>query len=625
MLPIDLIKNIALLVALVAIYPISIIRLQGSLLVHRLLFGGLFGLVAVFGMMTPIYYGNGVIFDGRSVILAVAGLIGGPLVAFISAAISASYRLWLGGGGVLVGVAVIAASSSLGALFHVIRDRTGKSFGVSSLLGFGLLVHVVMLAIFQLLPDGAGAKVAQDLGLVMILVYPLATMLICLLFQDYEEMLSTQQKLKQLAYYDTLTGLPNRSLMAERLQQALQSRRNDLHVGGLMLINLDRFKTINDARGHAAGDTILRTIAERLAAIVGPGDFLARMSADEFAILVNPSSHSASMDALIRELAEKANISVKSPLHLGTDDISMSSSIGIAFFPHGAIDSAGDILRRADMALHRAKQNGRNQALVFDKSMSLLVEHKFQIERELKKAIEDGQLRLYLQSQVDPTGRIVGAEALVRWHHPERNIIPPAQFIPIAEESDLIVEVGEWVFGEACRILSMDRIASSSIRISVNVSPTQFLQNRFVSSIKDKLAMTGANPRKLTLEVTEGLLIHDLGEIIPKMIELEALGIHFALDDFGTGYSSLSYLKRLPIHEIKIDKSFVQDAPTDSDDAALVESILSVANHMELTVIAEGVETQEQADFLNQRGKVIHQGFLFHKPEPASDWVSHSA
>lgn len=623
MIALELIKNISLLVVLVVIYRIAVARLQGSLLTYRLLFGALFGFVAIIGMMSPIHYGNGVFFDGRSIVLAVAGLVGGPLVAFISASVSAAYRLWLGGGGAPVGVAVIITSSALGVVFYFIRKKLGKPLGATSLFGFGLLVHAVMLALFQLLPDRAGEKVIQDLGIVIILLYPLATMLICLLFQDYEEKEAARKSLEHLAYYDSLTGLPNRTFLTEKLQQSLNSCNTNHSVGGLILINLDRFKTVNDACGHAAGDLVLRSITDRLKSLLGSNVLLARMSSDEFAILTDSLTFSDSSSSAILELAEKANLSIKIPQHIkGMGEISMSASIGIAYFPQGTADSVGDVLRRTDTALHRAKQNGKNQIAVFDKSMTLLVEQRFQIERDLKKAILDGSLRFYLQSQVNPDGEVVGAEALVRWQHPEQGLLSPALFIPIAEETDLIIEVGEWVLTEACRILAQDRMKFRNIRLSVNVSPKQFIHSGFVSSVKEKLAMTGADPGKLTLEVTEGLLIHQLGEIVQKILELRELGIRFSLDDFGTGYSSLSYLQRLPIQEIKIDKIFVQDAPTNKDNAALVETIFSVAQHMNLAVVAEGVETQEQADFLSKRGKVIHQGYLFSRPEPATVWLS---
>jgi len=353
---------------------------------------------------------------------------------------------------------------------------------------------------------------------------------------------------------------------------------------------------------------------------------LARMSADEFAILlVRAKQNSPSIDVLADQLAEKIQIALTRPLRVDTEEITVSSSIGIASFPMDAHDTTGDVLRRVDTAMHRAKTEGGNQSIIFDHSMSKSVENHFLIERELRQAVHSGQLKLFLQSQVNNAGVIVGAEALVRWQHPERGFISPTAFIHIAEESDLIIEIGRWVLTEACRLLTCEGLAGRSIVLSVNISPKQFRQPRFAASIKHLLAETGADPTHLKLEVTENLLIHNMNDVIAKMIELAALGIRFSLDDFGTGYSSLAYLKRLPIQELKIDRSFVQDVTINPDDATLVESILAVAKHMKLQVVAEGVETEEQASFLNARGDVIHQGYLFSKPELAADWLKRLA
>jgi diguanylate cyclase (GGDEF)-like protein len=624
MILVDLVHNIALLIALAAIYQVISSRSGEARPVHLLLFGILFGLVGVVGMMTPIHYGEGVILDGRSIILSVAGLFGGPVVALISASIVSAYRLVLGGAGALLGSLVAFTSAFIGVAFYYLRLRADdRHLSAWQLLGIGMLVHLVMLAVLLYLPGEVGFHIVRDIGWIMLLVYPVAMMLVAMLFQDYEEKVSTGKTLHRLAYFDALTELPNRQFLIERLGASLRQSKSVNHSKVLLLINLDRFKTLNDARGHVAGDQLLQALALKLREHAGEGDVLARMSSDEFALLLN------TQDANFRDVslwgqhvADKVQVSIKYPIQLGEDEISMSSSIGIASFPVGAEDSAGNILRRADTAMHRAKQNGGNQSVVFQLAMASSVEEKYEIERELRKAIPAGELVLYLQSQVNDSGAVVGAEALVRWLHPRRGLVSPMTFIPVAEESDLIVEVGVWTLHEACRILAREEIFSQPLRLSVNISPRHFHYPGFVSSVKQTLAATGADPTHLTLEVTEGLLIQNVNDVIAKMTELAALGIHFSLDDFGTGYSSLSYLKRLPIHEIKIDKTFVQDAPDDPDDAALVESIIAVAQHMQLDVVAEGVETREQADFLNARAKVIHQGYLFHKPEPADLWVS---
>lgn len=624
MILIELIQNIALLVALAAVFQVTVSRAGKSALTNTVLIGFLFGVVGVLGMMTPIQYAPGIIFDGRSIILAVAGLIGGPLVALISGFITGAYRFWLGGAGALVGIAVITASSAIGVTFHYIRKRSGGYLGALPLLGFGFLVHIVMLAIFMFLPDKVGLTVIKEMGVTILLFYPSATMLVCLLFQDYEEKERARGNLEHLAYYDTLTGLPNSSLLMEKLNQSLSSCKQSGHEGALILFNLDRFKTLNDARGHSTGDILLRAVGDRLSTALDTRDILARISADEFAILVQRTEEgSETIASLTQGLADKVHIALKFPLHVGSDEISITSSLGITLFPQNPDDTAGDVLRRVNTAMHRAKQNGGNQSVVFEQSMTGMAEQRFQIERELRKSITDGELRLYLQSQVNASGIVVGAEALVRWQHPERGLIPPVSFIPIAEETDLIVDIGVWVMTKACQILALDEMVGRPVRLSVNVSPRHFRQPGFVAWIRWILADTGADPSHLTLEITEGLLIDNINDVIAKMIELTSLGIHFSIDDFGTGYSSLTYLKRLPIHELKIDKIFIQDAPTNPDDAALVESILAVAKHMKLEVVAEGVETHEQAAFLKARAEVIYQGYLFCKPEPYDIWLKH--
>ncbi len=430
-------------------------------------------------------------------------------------------------------------------------------------------------------------------------------------------------EIHRLAYFDRITGLPNRVLLLDRLAQLLASGRRSRQQEALILLNIDRFKTINDARGHAFGDALLQSLGARLSGLLRDGDTLARLAADEFALLLPDLSQHigrASRRALV--VVEKIQAALRTPLHIGEEEVTVTASLGIALFSEELEEMPEDILRRADTALHRAKAAGGNQSAFFETSMGESAEQRFSVERELRSAIPAGELRLFLQPQVDNLGKLMGAEVLVRWQHPTRGLMPPAVFISVAEESDLIVELGAWVLSESCALMARENIAGHPIRLSVNMSPRHFRRSGFVPWIRDLLAASGADPSQLTLEVTEGLMIDNLGEVVAKMDELAALGIHFSVDDFGTGYSSLAYLKRLPIHELKIDKTFVQDAPSDPDDAALVETILSVARHMHLKVVAEGVETEEQAAFLNARGNVIHQGYFFGRPEPAETWLA---
>jgi diguanylate cyclase (GGDEF)-like protein len=409
----------------------------------------------------------------------------------------------------------------------------------------------------------------------------------------------------------------------EQLIHGVALAKREHYISALMLINIDRFKVVNDARGKAIGDALLQAFVQQLQTLVREGDVLARISGDEFALLCNnlhPDMTQASL--LAQAVAESIQDVFKLPLVVEGEAITVTVSIGIALYPKQADDHAEGLLRQADTALHRAKAGGGNQIAFFETTMGDSVAQSFRIERELREALQQQDLRLYLQPQVDAQGKLVGAEVLVRWLHPERGLIPPMVFIPVAESSDLIVDVGKWVTIESCKLLAQQEMAGLPIRLSVNLSPRHFRQAGFVAWMKQVLEDTGADPTRLTLEITEGLMIDNVHDVIAKMSELHALGIHFSIDDFGTGYSSLAYIKRLPIQELKIDKAFVQDAPTDPNDAALVETILSVAEHLHLQVVAEGVETQEQADFLNARAKVIHQGYLFGKPEPAQTWIN---
>jgi diguanylate cyclase (GGDEF)-like protein/PAS domain S-box-containing protein len=442
-------------------------------------------------------------------------------------------------------------------------------------------------------------------------------------FMDITEKKEAEARINYLAYYDALTELPNRTLLDERLTQALSSSRRQKQQGVLILINIDRFKNINDALGQAAGDALLVSISLLLQPLLKEGDTLARNAGDEFAILLPElSDQPGEVSHHAHAVAERIQVSIRQPICLNNEDHLFTASLGITLYPEKEGEGAREVMRRADTALHRAKATGGNQSEFFQINMGEAVEQRFRIERELHLGIPAGELRMFLQPQVDSCRELKGAEVLVRWQHPERGLIPPGVFIPIAEESDLIIELGEWVLIQALKFMVESDMAGMPIHLSVNLSPRHFRQAGFVHWLKNILASHGADPTHLTLEVTEGLFIDDINDIVAKMSELTALGIHFSIDDFGTGYSSLSYLKRLPIHELKIDKSFIQDVSTDNEDAALVETIISVAKHMHLRVVAEGVETEEQANFLNQRAEIIHQGYYYGKPKPAHEWFA---
>ncbi|MBI4984905.1 MAG: EAL domain-containing protein [Rhodocyclales bacterium] len=442
-------------------------------------------------------------------------------------------------------------------------------------------------------------------------------------FADLSEIRSAQETAEILSWRDALTGLANRAFFLTQLEKALVGAKRENRIAVLMLIDLDRFKDINEARGLTVGDALLKTVAVHLAQSLHADDVLARLDSDEFAVLLPrlvATREAAGREALA--VAEKLRGVLRSRIALDGEVFHLDASIGIALFPEEPGEGGTDILRQADTAMHLAKDAGGGGAVFFETAMGETVRQRYELERELRAAVAEGQLRLYLQPQVDAGGRQVGAEALVRWQHPERGLIPPAVFIAMAETSDLIVAVDRWMLANVCRLLAQLDADGRTLRIAVNISPRHFQKPDFVEVVKQQLAVSGADPTHLVLEVTEGLVIGDIADVVAKMTALTTLGIHFSMDDFGTGYSSLAYLKRLPIHELKIDKSFVQDAPSDPNDAALVETILAVAQHLHLKVVAEGVEVAEQAAFLNARGDVVHQGYLFGRPQPVEAWLA---
>ena len=445
--------------------------------------------------------------------------------------------------------------------------------------------------------------------------------------QDITERKRAAAEIHRLAHFDALTSLPNRAMLVDRLS-ALRWRgaagKQPLHA--LVLLDLDRFTTFNDARGSDMGDRLLCAVALRLSQTLPALGLLVRVAGDEFAIVLHDLGAlppRASRRALA--FAEQLQSLLLQPLRLEgyADEAQLGASIGITLYPQNAADSAHEALRRAGTALHRAKQAGGGRTAFFEQGMGEAAEQRFLVERSLRQAIATDELRLFLQSQVDVQGRLVGAEVLVRWQHPRDGLLVPGAFIPVAEESDLIVSLGTWVLTHACALLARPVMRERRLRLSVNISARQFRQSGFVPHLRALLMSSGADPALLTLEVTEGLVIEDFDDAAVKMYELAKLGVEISLDDFGTGYSSLSYLKRLPIHEIKIDRSFVHEAPTNADDGVLVQAILSVANHFGLRVVAEGVETQAQADFLSQRAPdIVHQGYFFGRPEPDADWMA---
>jgi diguanylate cyclase (GGDEF)-like protein/PAS domain S-box-containing protein len=437
---------------------------------------------------------------------------------------------------------------------------------------------------------------------------------------DITESKRAETEIEHLAYHDQLTDLPNRTLFMDRLNQALAGSRRARRYGAVMFVDLDQFKRINDVYGHALGDAVLKEVAERLRYYLRKEDTVARLGGDEFVVLAPDLSTDAEAAAnLALAVAEKLRTALEAPIHINGQDYNASASVGVTLFPKDS-ESVDDLMREADIAMYRAKESGRNALAYFEPGMQEAVTQRYGLEQELREAVRQEAFELFLQSQVDATGRVIGAEALVRWRHPVRGLVMPATFIPVAEDSGLIVAMGDWVLRQACILIARLDAVGRSLRIAVNVSPRQFRQPNFVARVKEILSATGADPTHLTLEITENLLVEHASEGVARMTELTALGLRFSIDDFGTGYSSLAYLKRLPLFELKIDKSFVQDVPHDPNDAALVTTILAMASHLHFEVVAEGVETKSQLDFLKQHGCQRFQGYYFHRPEPQQAW-----
>ena len=439
---------------------------------------------------------------------------------------------------------------------------------------------------------------------------------------DISIRMASENQIKQLAYYDTLTSLPNRTLLHDRMKQAfISSARLDTQCA-LLFIDLDNFKMLNDTLGHDVGDLLLMQVSQRLLDCVREDDTVARIGGDEFVIILEGLSNDpAEASAQSEEVGEKILSSLGFPYSLNGHDYNGTPSIGFALFK-GHSNSVDDLLKQADIAMYQAKAAGRNTLRFFDQNMQDIVTRRVNLENELHEAIQNNQFLLYYQSQVDITGRITGAKVLIRWEHPERGMVSPAEFIPLAEETGLILPIGQWVLETSCRQLVRWATASATrnLQLAVNVSAYQFRLEDFVAKVQDTLIMTGADPSKLKLELTESLLVENVEDIIQKMSDLKTIGVSFSLDDFGTGYSSLSYLKKLPLSQLKIDQSFVRDLLTDPNDAAIARTIIALAQSMGLSVIAEGVETKEQHDFLAIHGCNHFQGYFFSKPVPVGQF-----
>jgi len=440
---------------------------------------------------------------------------------------------------------------------------------------------------------------------------------------DITERKNAEVEIQRLAFYDALTGLPNRRLLIDRLQHALamNERDRDHLSGALLFIDLDNFKDLNDTLGHDVGDVLLKLVGERIVQCVRAVDTVSRFGGDEFVVMLEKlESEPVHAAAHVEAVARKILVALNHSYDIGGHDHHSTPSIGIALFQDQHV-SVEELLKRADLAMYQAKAAGRNTLRFFDPDMQAVVAARSALEFDLRQGLLRKELLLYYQPVVNQHGAVVGAEALVRWMNPQRGMISPGEFIPLAEATGLILPLGEWVLEQACAQLKVwsAHLDTDHLTLAVNVSARQFRQPEFASQILLMLEATGANPARLKLEITESLLVTDVDDAIRKMTELRNVGVRFALDDFGTGYSSLAYLKRLPLEQLKIDQSFVRDVLTDPNDAVIAQTVLALGQSLGLTVVAEGVETEGQRNFLLHHGCKVFQGYLFGKPVPIGD------
>ncbi|MDO8705524.1 MAG: EAL domain-containing protein [Sulfuricaulis sp.] len=435
------------------------------------------------------------------------------------------------------------------------------------------------------------------------------------IIQDITERRRTEERLNYLAHYDTLTGLPNRVLLQDRLNIATSEADRNNRLVSVMLLDLDRFKIINDTLGHDAGDALLMAVAERLKVCLRAGDTIARIGGDEFTLVLANVAH---VDDVAR-VAQKVMDQFIAPFRIGGRELFISPSVGISLYPHDD-KKIENLLKNADAAMYHAKDLGRNNFQFFTAELNVRAAKRLTLETALRQALERNEFLLHYQPQVNlKTGRITGMEALLRWQHADMGLISPMDFIPLAEETGLIEPIGEWVLREACaQTQAWHRAGFGRLQVAVNLSGRQFMQKNLLERIKEILKETGLTPRYLELELTEGILMHNIEGVLAVLNALKGHGVSFSLDDFGTGYSSLSYLKRFPIDTLKIDQSFVRGIPADPDDAAIAQAIIAMAHSLELKVIAEGVETVKQLDFLRANKCDGMQGYYFSKPVPAA-------
>jgi diguanylate cyclase (GGDEF)-like protein len=433
--------------------------------------------------------------------------------------------------------------------------------------------------------------------------------------EDITERRVLEQRLEHQSQHDALTDLPNRALCFDRLTQAIIHSSRHASKVALLFIDLDRFKNVNDTLGHPLGDELLRQAAVRVLGCVRPGDTVARLGGDEFAVILRDLAHAQDAAAVSQKILER----LSAPFRLAGHEAFLTASIGIASYPGDGGDSA-TLGKNADAAMFRAKRQGRNAYQFYAAEMNALALEKLELESRLRRAVERNEFVLHFQPKSDTvTGRIAGVEALLRWHNPETGLVPPKEFVPLLEDTGLIIQVGEWVLQAACAQARAWQLAGTPVSVAVNLSARQFHRHDIRATVERVVRETGVDPALLELEITESVAMDNPEDAVKVLVELHRLGVRLAIDDFGTGYSSLAYLKRFPVDALKLDRSFVTGLPDDGDDATIARAVIAMAHSLKLKVIAEGVETEAQRAFLSVNGCEQIQGYLVSRPLPAEE------
>ncbi|MCP5381327.1 MAG: EAL domain-containing protein [Kordiimonadaceae bacterium] len=439
------------------------------------------------------------------------------------------------------------------------------------------------------------------------------------LLRNVSEQYEAEKIIRHMAWHDSLTGLANRNLLSARLEDALKIAKRLNKKVAVMILDLDKFKPVNDLYGHAIGDELLKVVAERLLYCAREVDTVARLGGDEFAIVLSNIEN----DKNIITIADRIIYSIQQPTEIDGNVIQIGTSIGVSFYPDDS-DSPVELIRMADVALYQAKEDGRRLYRLYDRQMDAETKAQKQLEIDLNKALENNELLLQYQPQFDAkNNKLVGAEALIRWEHPEKGMIPPYSFIPVAELCGLMIPIGQWVLNTACKAAkTWQDQGLPKIRISVNISARQFHADNFVKTIEDAINYSGLKPCWLELEITEGMVIKNTDNVVMKLEQLKALGVNLSIDDFGTGYSSLAYLKRFPVDQLKIDQSFIRNIHEDPDDAAITDAVIRLGHSLGLNVVGEGVETEKHVEILKAKGCDILQGYYFCRPINQDEFVS---